>query len=141
MIRLAATSRCAGQLASAPQWNGPYHVRKKNKDALNILLLPWPDEFHADSIEAVARTRRARMVFVTPRRTSGTGLNACLLPNSAHASESAIKGALEASGEIHAIVFPELSPTSLNSLRRNEVARRHGVMLIAGVHGCWRWRA
>lgn len=125
-----ALCRAAG---IAPLWNGPYHVRKKNKDALNILLLPWPDEFHADSIEAVApdspRTdglRDASAYFrYRPKRMPVAEFSARL--------ESAIKGALESSGEIHAIVFPELSLDVSQFFAAERIAWRHGVMLIAGV--------
>src|SRR5262245_13569881 len=35
-------------------WNGPYTSQCKGRDSLNLLLLPWPDDFQVDSFLPLA---------------------------------------------------------------------------------------
>ncbi len=116
-----------------PYWNGPFITQRKSKDSLSLLLLPWPDSFKpgyfrltANHIEEAAQLANNSSYFeYVPERMPVPEFRARL--------EKAIDKAVELSGEIHAVVFPELSLSYEMYVVAEEIAWRHGLLLVAGV--------
>jgi hypothetical protein len=114
-------------------WNGPYTSQCKGRDSLNLLLLPWPDDFQVESFLPVATNGTDDVSLPKVNAHFGYAPKRMSVPEFRARLERAITKAQERSGEIHAVVLPELALDIPMYLEAEEVAWRHRLMLIAGV--------
>lgn len=121
-------------------WTIAPEAERRNFTSLNLLLLPWPKEIRTTDFRVVTElppnvgvlARNALYQEFAPRRVSPRQF--------ALDVENAINEARKRAGEIHGLVFPELSMDIGQYLAVERVAWRNGLLLIAGVQQSRGWR-